>query len=80
MHFSSKDEEGLSTTRVANVAASFQRAATTHLEDRLRMALELCKQERHIPLASLVVSGGVASNQYIRDRYFLEPMISILSC
>ncbi|CAH9102339.1 unnamed protein product [Cuscuta epithymum] len=51
----------------ADIAASFQRVAVLHLEDKCKRAIEWAlKIEPSIN--SLVVSGGVASNQYVRDR------------
>lgn len=51
----------------ADIAASFQRVAVLHLEDRCERAIEWAlKIEPSIKC--LVVSGGVASNQYVRSR------------
>ncbi|KAJ0964151.1 hypothetical protein J5N97_029273 [Dioscorea zingiberensis] len=51
----------------ADIAASFQRVAVLHLEDRCERAIEWAlKIEPSIKC--LVVSGGVASNQYVRKR------------
>ncbi|CAH9096827.1 unnamed protein product [Cuscuta europaea] len=51
----------------ADIAASFQRVAVLHLEDKCKRAIEWAlKIEPSVN--SLVVSGGVASNQYVRDR------------
>ncbi|XP_047049525.1 probable tRNA N6-adenosine threonylcarbamoyltransferase, mitochondrial [Lolium rigidum] len=51
----------------ANIAASFQRVAVLHLEDRCQRAVEWAlKMEPSIK--NFVVSGGVASNQYVRAR------------
>ncbi|KAL4585863.1 hypothetical protein LXL04_010490 [Taraxacum kok-saghyz] len=51
----------------ADIAASFQRVAVLHLEERceraVQWALEIEPSIKH-----LVVSGGVASNQYVRAR------------
>ncbi|KAM7508764.1 hypothetical protein LguiA_019217 [Lonicera macranthoides] len=51
----------------ADIAASFQRVAVLHLEERceraIQWALEIEPSIKH-----LVVSGGVASNQYVRAR------------
>jgi N6-L-threonylcarbamoyladenine synthase len=52
--------------RVA-VAHAFQNAAFSQLESKLKSALRFC-QENQIPIKSLVVSGGVASNQILRER------------
>ncbi|EOX96249.1 Glycoprotease 1 isoform 1 [Theobroma cacao] len=51
----------------ADIAASFQRVAVLHLEERCERAIEWAlKIEPSIK--HLVVSGGVASNQYVRAR------------
>ncbi|OAY76931.1 putative tRNA N6-adenosine threonylcarbamoyltransferase, mitochondrial [Ananas comosus] len=51
----------------ADIAASFQRVAVLHLEERCQRAIEWAlKIEPSIKC--LVVSGGVASNQYVRCR------------
>ncbi|KAK9274407.1 hypothetical protein L1049_019221 [Liquidambar formosana] len=51
----------------ADIAASFQRVAVLHLEERCERAIEWAlKLEPSIKY--LVVSGGVASNQYVRAR------------
>ncbi|KZV57614.1 hypothetical protein F511_03074 [Dorcoceras hygrometricum] len=51
----------------ANIAASFQRVAVLHLEEKCERAIEWAlKIEPSIK--HLVVSGGVASNQYVRVR------------
>ncbi|XVF22731.1 hypothetical protein REPUB_Repub12eG0196100 [Reevesia pubescens] len=51
----------------ADIAASFQRVAVLHLEERCERAIDWAlKIEPSIK--HLVVSGGVASNQYVRTR------------
>ncbi|XP_004506529.1 probable tRNA N6-adenosine threonylcarbamoyltransferase, mitochondrial [Cicer arietinum] len=51
----------------ADIAASFQRIAVLHLEERCERAIDWAmKMEPSIKY--LVVSGGVASNQYVRAR------------
>ncbi|KAF5322802.1 hypothetical protein D9619_001392 [Psilocybe cf. subviscida] len=49
------------------IARAFQTAAVQQLEDKVKLALEYCIK-KDIPVRSLVVSGGVASNQYLRTR------------
>lgn len=49
-------------------ARAFQDAAARHLTDRLLKALSYCLQG-HIHVKHLVVSGGVASNMFIRNRF-----------
>ncbi|KAI9598090.1 Gcp-like domain-containing protein [Syncephalis fuscata] len=49
----------------ADMAAAFQQTAITHLVDKLKKGFLWTKQQS-IPITSLVVSGGVASNKAIR--------------
>ncbi|PPQ65012.1 hypothetical protein CVT26_015721 [Gymnopilus dilepis] len=49
------------------IARAFQSAAVDQLEEKLILGLELCKQ-KGISVQDIVVSGGVASNQYLRQR------------
>ncbi|KAJ6851386.1 putative tRNA N6-adenosine threonylcarbamoyltransferase, mitochondrial [Iris pallida] len=51
----------------ADIAASFQRVAVVHLEDRCERAIEWAMKIEP-SIKCLVVSGGVASNQYVRNR------------
>ncbi|XP_020220425.1 probable tRNA N6-adenosine threonylcarbamoyltransferase, mitochondrial [Cajanus cajan] len=61
---SASNEDRLSR---ADIAASFQRIAVLHLEEKCERAIQWAlKMEPSI--RHLVVSGGVASNQYVRTR------------
>ncbi|KAK3036050.1 hypothetical protein RJ639_030751 [Escallonia herrerae] len=51
----------------AEIAASFQRVAVLHLEEKCQRAIEWAI-EIEPNFKYLVVSGGVASNQYVRAR------------
>ena len=51
----------------ADVAASFQRVAVAHLVMRLKRAIDWARAEEP-SLQHLVVAGGVASNQYVRQQ------------
>ncbi|XP_062154012.1 probable tRNA N6-adenosine threonylcarbamoyltransferase, mitochondrial [Alnus glutinosa] len=51
----------------ADIAASFQRVAVLHLEERCERAIEWALNIEP-SIKHLVVSGGVASNQYVRAR------------
>ncbi|XP_022886356.1 probable tRNA N6-adenosine threonylcarbamoyltransferase, mitochondrial isoform X2 [Olea europaea var. sylvestris] len=51
----------------ANIAASFQRVAVLHLEEKCERAIEWASKIEP-SIKHLVVSGGVASNQYVRAR------------
>ncbi|CAE6462752.1 unnamed protein product [Rhizoctonia solani] len=50
-----------------NIAASFQKAAIGQLEEKLKLGLNQCMRLGVNP-GSIVVSGGVASNSYLRSR------------
>ncbi len=50
------------------LARSFQKAAVGQLEEKLALGIRKCAREG-IAVRSVVVSGGVASNQYLRERY-----------
>ena len=52
---------------IADLAASFQKAAVDSLMDRVSHALELFMSE-HEGAATLVVAGGVAANQYLKQE------------
>lgn len=52
---------------IANICASIQKAICIQLEDRLKRSL-IYLQYKNILVKNLVVSGGVASNIYIRSR------------
>ncbi|XP_029461866.1 probable tRNA N6-adenosine threonylcarbamoyltransferase, mitochondrial [Rhinatrema bivittatum] len=61
-------QEGQVLTCVADIAAAVQHMVTLHVAKRTHRAILFCKKEGLLPQknACLVVSGGVASNQYIR--------------
>ncbi len=50
------------------VASAFQSAAFDQIEEKLALAFKWCRDQGR-PLTHLVVSGGVASNSNLRDRY-----------
>lgn len=52
---------------IANICASFQRTIVEILLDRLDNAIKIT-QESHPQLKQLVISGGVAANQYILNK------------
>lgn len=59
--------EALTSERKAHIAWAFQRAAVGQLEEKLCLGLKWCS--RHdIDIRHVVVSGGVASNAYVRER------------
>jgi len=54
------------STRLA-LARGFQTAAVAQLEEKLTLAFNWCS-ENNIRVRDVVVSGGVASNTYLRER------------
>jgi N6-L-threonylcarbamoyladenine synthase len=60
------DQHGDEPDFVANAAASAQAAMTDILADRTEQALRLLHQE-NIRVSALVIAGGVAANQAIRQ-------------
>ncbi len=59
--------DGRTAQDTADVAAAFQLAVADVIEDRTEHALQLLRERCAAPSA-LVVAGGVAANQAIRDR------------
>jgi N6-L-threonylcarbamoyladenine synthase len=49
------------------IASAFQKAAVGQLENKVMLALKWCR-DQGLGVRHLVVSGGVASNSYLRDR------------
>jgi N6-L-threonylcarbamoyladenine synthase len=49
------------------IAREFQTAAVSHLEEKIILGLQWCRSQ-NISIQYIVVSGGVASNAYLRDR------------
>jgi hypothetical protein len=67
----SPEEEDAATRRTrANIAASFQRVAVTHLTERTSRAVEWANDllDDGETLSCVVVAGGVASNAVVRER------------
>lgn len=50
------------------LARAFQTAAIGHLEEKVLLGLGLCRQQG-VDVKHVVVSGGVASNLFLRERY-----------
>jgi N6-L-threonylcarbamoyladenine synthase len=70
------DALDLATKRA--LASAFQSAAVKQLEDKVALALGWCRK-RGLGVQHLVVSGGVASNMFLRDRYrFILPTVRSL--
>ena len=72
-YFVKNNAAGSDSVDDCDIAASFQHAAFTHLEDRLKVALRWCKQAQRADMieelpSCVVVSGGVAANSALRTR------------
>lgn len=50
------------------LARAFQRAVFKQLEEKVVMGLEKCRRELGVDVKRVVVSGGVASNLFLRHR------------
>ncbi|KAL5507075.1 QRI7 [Sanghuangporus vaninii] len=70
----SEDEEkgrllrSLSDPHRLAIARAFQTAAVTQLEEKIVLALRWCADNREVPVKHVVMSGGVASNMFFRER------------
>ena len=62
-----RSAEQLPESTKADIAASFQKTAAAHLDERVRRAFQWSR-ETHPGIKHLVLAGGVASNQYLRGR------------
>jgi len=58
---------GLDDSTRRAVASAFQSAAVGQLEEKVLLALDWCRAQG-VGVRHLVVSGGVASNSYLRER------------
>ncbi|MGA2642482.1 MAG: tRNA (adenosine(37)-N6)-threonylcarbamoyltransferase complex transferase subunit TsaD [Spirochaetia bacterium] len=72
IHQSGQFWDGKSQQSVANIAASFQRAAIDILVDRTLAAAA------DTGLRRIVAGGGVAANSYLRERMAAEPGIEVI--
>ena len=52
----------------SHIAYAFQKAAVKQLEEKLSLAIENCRR-RDLQIGTVVISGGVASNKYLRSRF-----------
>ncbi|KAG8746980.1 hypothetical protein FRC10_002779 [Ceratobasidium sp. 414] len=59
--------DAMSLSERQSIAAAFQRAAVAQLEAKVKLGLKECIRTGVHP-TSVVVSGGVASNTYLRER------------
>ena len=66
----------LDTPTKLALARAFQAAAVNQLEEKVLLALRWCRQNG-VVIRDIVVSGGVASNKFLRQRYTrLHPFTS----
>lgn len=70
-----EDREGLTGQRKVEIAWAFQRHAVEQLEEKLCVGLRWCEKHAY-DIKSIVVSGGVASNLYLRERYVMCTVIN----
>lgn len=68
LNINGEEKRFLSDQLIANICASVQKAICLQLEDRLKRSL-IYLQYKNIIVKNLVVSGGVASNLYIRSSF-----------
>ncbi|KAL9653874.1 hypothetical protein ABK040_012934 [Willaertia magna] len=61
---SEENQIPLTIQQVRDIAASFQYTACTHILDKLELALNTCASRTK----TLIVSGGVSSNSYLRSN------------
>lgn len=52
---------------ISDLCASFQRAVSICIEDRLNLAISMFKKKTGLNSAPLVIAGGVAANEYLRN-------------
>jgi N6-L-threonylcarbamoyladenine synthase len=65
-YISARNGELDGPTKLA-LARAFQTAAVSQLEEKLLLGLRWCRQNG-ITIKDIVVSGGVASNKFLRER------------
>jgi N6-L-threonylcarbamoyladenine synthase len=62
-----QEENPLSSLTISHICASFQEAVGDVLANRCHYGLSYAR-EKKIPLTTCVMAGGVASNQYLRQK------------
>lgn len=67
------DTVSLPETAAADLCASFQHAAFTHVEDRIRRAMDYVERN-NLNVTTLVVVGGVAANKELRRCLMIPPL------
>lgn len=58
----------LDANTIADICAALQHSISFQLEDRIKRALIYLKT-REVDIEHVVVSGGVASNKFLRSKY-----------
>jgi len=58
----------MSTAQKQSIARGFMVAAFKQVEEKLGMGLKQIEEQEGIQVKGLVVSGGVASNTYLRTQ------------
>ncbi|KAK0193506.1 glycoprotease [Armillaria mellea] len=59
--------ENIAPEEKVAVARAFQEAVVDHLESKLMLGIKQCFRD-NIPIKHVIISGGVASNSYLRAR------------
>lgn len=67
--------QNLDTQTKLALARAFQTAAVAQLEEKLTLGLKWCAQ-KGVQVRHVVVSGGVASNNFLRTRLVIFTFIS----
>jgi N6-L-threonylcarbamoyladenine synthase len=67
---SSNGIQNLDLPTKLGLARAFQAAAVAQLEEKLALGLNWC-QHQNVPIRHVVVSGGVASNAFLRERFVI---------
>lgn len=63
------DPDGLSLAVKRDAAREFQHAVGELLVRRIQSCLDRLRRKRGLTVGSVVVSGGVASNRYLKERF-----------
>lgn len=67
---SSNGIQNLDLPTKLGLARAFQAAAVAQLEEKLALGLNWC-QHQNVPIRHVVISGGVASNAFLRERFVI---------
>ncbi len=68
VRIAAQDNAPLSDQDVSDICASFQSTVSSVLEDRISRAIDRIEKDGTTQIRNLVVAGGVAANQVLRNR------------